>query len=244
MSVYLAQRFDVKRIEDAYTTLKRHASPLRAVSMTLFLVSFVLFPILLAVVGLNVSLVSVIPAVVFLSTAAAILYRKAVQVLMPSTPRIDIYGNMAKFILYPISALRSVDLISYRLLSSYEPIAVAAVLCGEKAAARLAIKEMAVLRYGAVRSQVDEPVFAALKEHRETRCSAVQAFCSQQGVPISGWDSQPTAESGECKTYCPSCGIQYTLAAGICDCNNIVLQPLRPGGAAGSASTEQESANG
>lgn len=239
----LAKTFDVERVEDVCAALQRHASPLRAVSMCLFLVCFVLFPILLAAVGLHVSLVFIIPAVLLLSAVTAILYQRAVRVLMPLTPRIDIYGNMAKFIFYPISALRSVDLISYRLLSAYDPIAVSAVLCGENTAARLAIKEMAALRYGAVRAETEDSVSSAIKDYRQARYSAVLAFCSQQSIPISDWDSQPTAEDGACMTYCPSCGIQYTIHEGICDCNNIVLQTMKSGAAEKAMSTGSEPAN-
>jgi len=179
-------------------------------------------------VGLNGASLRVFPAAMLLSVTAAFWYRRAAQVLLPSTPRLDIYGNMVKLVFYPISSLRCAEIISYHLLSIYDPIAVAAAVCGPDDAARLAVREMVRLQYGSDPSAFEDQTCAAIAEYQQSRLRLIESFCAEQDIPIGDWRSAPSAESAECLTYCPSCGVQYRLAEGVCtDCTSVVLQPVK-----------------
>jgi hypothetical protein len=220
--------FNVERIGETCASLEAHTSTLRAISVSGFVVYFVIFPGLLLVAGLRATLVALIPAVILLSVLAAVWYHRAARRLLPFTPKVDLYGNIVRLVLFPISTLRCTDLISYRLLSIYDPIAVAMVLRGKDDAGKLATREMLALRYGSA-SALDEPACAAITEYRQVRLSLLERFCSQRQLPVASWDSQPNADNPSCLTYCPCCGVQYMLSEGFCaDCADIVLQPLKP----------------
>jgi hypothetical protein len=168
---------------------------------------------------------------ILLSVAAAFFYRRAVTVLLPSTPKLDIYGNMAKLILYPISSLRCAEVVSYHILSTYDPIAVAAAVCEPDDAARIAVREMVRLLYGSAPRALEDQTCAAIVEYRESRLRLIEWFCSEHNIPIGDWRSAPSAEDPGCLSYCPSCGVQYRFEEGVCgDCTGIVLQPLITGG--------------
>ncbi len=221
-----AEPFNTERIEQAYTHLRGHSSLLRWVSIGLFIACFVVFPFLVSLVGLKASLLSLFPVVVFLSIVVAIHYYRAVRVLMPDLPKVDLYGNIAKLLLYPISMLRCTELLSYRFLMDYDPIAVATVLCTKEDAAKLAIREMVTLQYASSPS-VENSINNSIKEYRQARLTLIESFCCQQNIPIDSWNSPPNPEA-DSVTYCPACCVQYSLSEGVCvDCTDIVLQPLK-----------------
>jgi hypothetical protein len=222
-----AEPFNTENIEQACSILRSQSSTLRSVSMSLFLVCFVVFPCLVSLIGLNASLLWLFPVVVLFAIVVVVYYHRAARVLMPALPKVDLYGNMAKLLLYPISTLRSTELLSYHFLKDYDPIAVAAVLCTKEDAARLAVTEMVNLQYASGPSAGDS-ICTALKEHRQSRLALIQSFCAQQNISIDFWNSPPNPESKDSLTYCPACGVQYRLSEGVCvDCKNILLQPLK-----------------
>jgi hypothetical protein len=162
-----------------------------------------------------------------LSICCAVLCQKKARLLNPQAPTLDLYVKIAKLVLYPIAATRCMDLLSYDFLSAFDPVAVAAVLCGKEQAARLAAKEWVVLRYTTVPAEADAASIEAIDEYRAARLHLLESFSAQHGLPLRAITEPPAPSDGRCKTYCPCCGAQYTLSDGLCTgCPNMVLQPL------------------
>jgi hypothetical protein len=171
------RRFNLDGIATACKSLQNQVSWLRYTSKAMFILSFLIFPALVFFVGLTPALLAVLPLVIFLTISSAFLYRRAALLMRPPIPKTDLYGNFVKLLLYPLSILRCVELISYQLLSIYDPVAITAVLCGKDEAAKLAAKEIAVLRYSAGPSDTDNMTLECVREYRRSRIALLESFC-------------------------------------------------------------------
>jgi hypothetical protein len=116
------ESFDAKQIERKVEAVSRELVILRVVTGFLFVVIFGLFPVVASIRGVGGALLAVVPLVVTASVSSAVLYFRKAQILSPEISTVVLYGNAVKLSLYPISALRAVELLSYRVLSSYDPI--------------------------------------------------------------------------------------------------------------------------
>ena len=97
--------------------------------------------------------------------------------------------------LYPISAVRCMDLLSRDCLATFDPIAVATALCGSEAGARLAARELIILRCAVTTQGVDSDSKGAIAEYRAARLQLLESFVTQQGLPVQAL-IDPPAHSG------------------------------------------------
>jgi hypothetical protein len=220
-------RFDLDGINEVCATLRRRTSNIRRIALALLAVCFGLFPACLFFLGLRATLLPAAAATLLASMCIAVLYRRIAKLIAPCTTALDLYGNVAKFALYPISAIRCMDLLSRDSLEAFDPIAVATVLCGREQAARLAARELVILRYS-VPQEVHTDSRATVAEYRAASLQLLESFVTQQRLPVRAFIDPPAQPDQTCETYCPACGVQFRLSEGVCpDCPNIFLQPLR-----------------
>jgi hypothetical protein len=222
-----AARFDLDRINEACAIMLRRTSSIRRISLALLAVCFGLFPACLYFLGLRATLLPGAAVVLLASICIAALYWRSVSLIATGTTSLDLYGNVARLVLYPISAIRCMDLLSRSSLAAFDPIAVTTVLCGREQGARLAARELVILRYSLAPQEVDTDSRMAIAEYRVARLHLLESFITQQGLLVQAFVDPPAQPDGVCETYCPVCRAQFKLSEGVCpDCPNILLQPL------------------
>jgi len=222
-----AARFDLDGIKEACAATRRRTSSIRTITLALLAVCFGLFPAGLFFLGLQAALVPAAAAVLLVSMCIAALYRRNAKSITPDMTIPDLYGNVARFVLYPISAIRCMDLLSRDSLAAFDPIAVTTVLCSSEEGARLAAREVIILRCGVMPEDMDSDSRAVLAAYRAARLRLLESFIARQALPMQPFTDPPKRCDETCETYCPACGVQFRLLEGICpDCQNIVLQPL------------------
>lgn len=223
-----AARFDLNGIKEACAELRGQTSGVRRMTLALLAVCFGLFPACLFFLGVRATLPPAAVVVFLASICIAALYRRSIRLIAPRTPALDLYVNMAKLVLYPISAIRCMDLLSRECLATFDPIAVATVLCGCEAGARLAAGELIILRCTVTPQGVDSDSKGAMNEYRAARVQLLEWFITQHALPVQAFIDPPAPSDESCLTYCPVCRSQFRLPEGAChDCTGILLQPLR-----------------
>jgi len=216
-----AARFDLDRIRDTCVTLRQQTVGIRRATIILLVACFALFPACLALIGLRATLAPAAVVALLVSMFIAGLYVRWAKVIAQGTTSLDVYGNAVRLMLYPFSAIRCADLLTRNSLAAFDPIAVATALCSPEKAARLALTEIAILRYGVLPQESD------IAEYRAARLELLDSFVKKQGLPVQELIGPRQAETC-CQTYCPACAAQFRLVEGVCpDCRDIVLQPLQ-----------------
>jgi hypothetical protein len=192
--------------------------------------------------GLRATLPPTAATVLLSSIYVAALYWRSAKLIAPSATALDLYGNAIKVALFPIAAIRCMDLLSRDCLAAFDPIAVTTVLCGREQAACLAAREMVILRCGTPQ-ELGTTSRVMIAEYRAARLQLLESFVAQQGLPVQAFIDPPSQTDETCETYCPACGAQFRRADGVCpDCPNILLQPLHTLKCLQSGSQEQEHA--
>jgi hypothetical protein len=223
-----ATRFDLDGIREGWATLGDETCGARTIALALFAVCFGLFPGCILLLGLKAALPPTAAVVLVSSIYIAALYRRSAGPIAPGATALDLYGNLVKLVLYPIAAIRCMDLLSRDSLAAFDPIAVTALLCDREQAAHLAARELVILRFSLPPQEVNTDSKLAIAEYRAARLQLLESFVAQQGLPVQAFIDPPAQTDETCKTYCPVCGAQFKRATGVCsDCPSILLQPLR-----------------
>jgi len=222
------RRLDVADIRRACEELEGRVSTLRDAAPALLALCLVVFPACVFLFGLRATLVPALAVVVVCSAGCAVLYHRAATALPPPTlSKISLWGKCTKLVLYPVAALRCVDLLTSDVLRRYDPIAVTTVLCGKEDGAKLLASEMVHLRFRAIDSCSDGACHQAMEEYRCVRMQLLELFAIDQGFSLSDLAERPPAAHHGARTYCPGCRAQYRLPEGLCtDCSGMILQPL------------------
>jgi hypothetical protein len=236
-------RFDADAISEAFALIRRRTSSLRKLVMVLLAVWFGLFPACLFRFGVRATLRPAAAVIFAVSACVAALYQRNARLINPEMTAMDLYGNVTRFVLYPISAIRCMDYISRDTLAAFDPIAVTALLCGHERSARLAAMELTSLRYGIAPQDVELAVRSAISEYRAARRQLLEYFAVQLKLPVKAFMDPPVRSDKASKTYCPICRAQFRLSEGVCpDCPDVLLHALgdqNAGAGPAPASTSQ-----
>ncbi len=217
-----SRQFDVRTLESRLAQFQNRTIWIRVFATTMFSLCFFAFPTILFMSDLSRALLAVGPAAFLLGLGSAIAYSRLADELLPELPKIDKFGNCVKLVLYPLSVIRSVELLSFHFLEGYDGRAGTLALSGKALAEEQARKEIQSLRYTANPADGD-----GLGAHRARLIAAVEDFCKVHGLALASLP--PRDVQAGCVTYCPSCGTQYQLAAGFCaDCEGVALLAIHP----------------
>lgn len=207
--------------------LEQRTKGLRRASLAWAALCFIFFPLGAAAFGLRATLIPLLIAATACSMSISVAYYRSARVLKPGATRSEIYGSIAKFVLYPISALRSMDHLSHDFLDAHDPAAVAMALCGRREALEVAKRELILCRYGVLPDDQDADALRAMREYREARLERLTSLLKRGGVEPLELGKPPDPIYPHSKSFCPSCGTQYLHSKGECvDCQTIQLLRL------------------
>jgi hypothetical protein len=207
------QSFDPSAIRARILQTRTATAGLRRNAILGFGLWFLLLPLAVYFLTLSNALLAAIPFVLGLALWTMREFNQAARTLHANMPTEDRYGNLAKFLLYPISILRAADSLTLTALDAFDPIAVIHVTQGPAPARALAERQWSTLRLQPSRAQEFLSLNAALDSLNLTIHS----------IP------PPIPDGPASIAYCPSCRAQFATAQTHCpDCPNIPLEPLIP----------------
>lgn len=215
--------FSVPDIERRCERVERALLPLRWTSWGLWVLIWLVFPLLLQWVGLQPMLwVLVSGALILMVTNAWMLVRIHSQLFSEAgDERLRLVLSAC---LSPLAAIRSWDLAQKHALEGFHPLAVAAALPNFQGWEDLAAEEWRRLNYPLLPAgPPDGPILEDDPGSAEV-LAAIEALARQRGIDPDLWDTPPKAADPTHTQYCPRCRAQFTRQARAChDCRRAPL---------------------
>jgi hypothetical protein len=199
----------------------------RALSIAIAILALLIFPLAAAFVGLAAAIVAIGPVSVSVSIWTSVLYARLLRHYEPALPKLEKWGVVLHVALYPLAVIRCLDRLSLPLLARYNAVAVASVLCARPEVEAAARRELGVLQE--IASREISPG-ACLTE----RLSALSEFLQRVRIDPGALQRQPAPAAENCRSYCPVCRTQYTVAGSVCADCGVALLPLAPSEVIGS----------
>lgn len=225
LSAKIAHSLDVQGLQRTVDHFLLETKTLRAVVTANCLSTLVLFPIMVAIVGLRAAILPAAVIAILLSVVTAAVFAKIWDDFYSDKSPTDKWGAVIKMVLYPVSSLRCIEALSLPLLNEWHRVAVAYQLCDLETARKIARTILAELLYGS--GEEDDTNRVVLNEIRELERVAVVRFLTVKGVSVEELMCPPELSDSLCKSYCPKCMAQFVHSSGVCsDCGNVVLQTI------------------
>jgi len=133
-------------------------------------------------------------------------------------------------VLTPTASVRACDALSRYILTTYDPLAAAALLLGQDAFRRFARRVMLDLANPAI--EVDPESSREMRQVEESfrmRLSqALEPLLATKGYSLDEVMRPPVPDNPACLSFCPRCDAQFTVAKGRCaDCGGVALHPFQ-----------------
>jgi len=198
---------------------------LRLLSGTMFVLVFVLFPLVSKFFGIGLGILFLGAIALLTSAYSAIRYFRVLSQFDPEASGFHRVMSAVHIALYPLSVIRCPDVIALRSLRGFEAAAVSLAVGGRglaEEAVRKCISEMSALG-----ANVDCPPTAiALEQCQLRKIAAFREFLNQIGSNPEAVLGPPVPQSTDCHSYCPRCFTQYKIRDGLCSDCNVSLQLL------------------
>jgi hypothetical protein len=134
---------------------------------------------------------------------------------------------LAIMTLAPTAAIRAAHALSRDLLSGYDPLACAAVLCDDDAFGKYARRVLMDLAHPNNQCK-DEEAKSIRDSFAERVRRALEPVFEHRGTDSAEILAPPVPQDPSCLVYCPRCDTQFSVAAGTCeDCGGVALLPLK-----------------
>lgn len=151
-------------------------------------------------------------------------FHVAHRALMPEASRYRLH-TLAVMFLRPTASIRACDFLARHLLSSFHPLAVAAVLCRESDASSFARCMLNDARHPLPSGDGDVSLHSAIKG------SAAQLYQQMtRTLHTKGWQetlsTKPRTPRSDSRAYCPRCECDYRVTAGTCSTCGLPLHPF------------------
>jgi hypothetical protein len=214
----MRQRFNVrearKRVRKSIVVLE----PLR-LNCNVWLLTISTFYILIAVrFGLQAA---TLPLLIWLEIAAihlGITFYCSHAILFPAERRSRMM-DLVKFILCPPTVFRCVDTISSDLLTDFDPIVVAYLVCRRRQFEKFCNRSLRLLRFSS-QCRVPRQQEWFMSEFEDS----FRHFLKAIGMTADECMPAPAPLDSFSKSYCPRCEAQYVFGDGFCsECNLPVL---------------------
>jgi len=196
--------------------------PMRELRLILFLILFVVTPVLVSSFGLMGLIIPVAAVMVILAVLIGILFYRAHKQLFPAESS-ERFENLVKMILCPPVSMRAPDILTRNLLAEYSPIVVASLLTGssEQQFMRAFILDLQhPLKHEVSDEAAEKTIGWTAAEQLNICLEQVKAGRYLKPEELSA----PTQREENSISYCPRCRCQFVVSAVECpDCPGVVL---------------------
>jgi hypothetical protein len=218
----LDRALDERAVRDAWTKHRAATTPLRAVSIILFLHLFVGWPLAVAWLGLNPLWPYLLVELVVLLAVTVWQFVRVHRRLFPEAS-LDV-AELVSLALSPPAAVRAPTVLGRDLFGSFHPLAVVGALGSPEHFAQLASRLVRDLAYRAETGASNAHALAVASWFASRQVLAVNALASRvlAGEPLP---DAPAQEHDGSTAYCPRCWTQFGSAEHACEsCGGLALK--------------------
>jgi len=174
-------------------------------------VSIRAIPLLSRQVGLSHYWLFVLMGLLALTVTAAVLFHPVHKTFFPAAEDAR-FAHFMMVLLWPVTAIRAMDLVGRPLLETFHPLAVAKMFCAEERFREFAGVVLRELRHPAapVCPRGEPAAQAVERESRLAWQAAVEKFLQQSGLEPKALLEAPARAEAGCQSYCPHCLAQFT----------------------------------
>jgi hypothetical protein len=218
----LSRALDERVVREAWTTYRAATTPLRAVSIILFLHLFVAWPLVVWWLGLDLLWPYLFMELVLLLAVTVWQFVRLHRRLFAEAP-LDV-AAIASLALSPPAAVRAPTVLARDLFGSFHPLAVVGALGSPEHFALLASRLVRDLAYREENSGSNAHALAVASWFASRQVAAVNALASRVlgGKPLP---DAPEQERHGSTAYCPRCWTQFGSAELACEgCGGLALK--------------------
>lgn len=219
----LAKSLDAEEAEKALNSARAETIPLLLTCLALFGYLFV-YLTYCALRDVPLDFLRAMLLYAALLGFVVINYGAAVRMLLPGDKKAA--NHFWMMFLSPADALHARDVLLRAVLSKYQPLAVARVLCPAATVHDLARQTLLDLRnpFQPIGPFEEETARAAEAWFRGRQEQALLTFLQKVGLSAAELTRPPSPEGVDCVAYCPRCLGQYLRDAGECNgCTGVAL---------------------
>ncbi len=221
----LGKLFDVGAARARLIVFSKWAKHLGRVRVAMLLLTLVVWPLSLPLIGFSWSLAVVGPGLYTCGFVCSGLFRRAHRELFPGCDD-DLLSQSVKLTLYPIAGMRAADYLAVDLLSGFDR-SVAAVCLSEPGALRGLLEELYREALSPPTGGLEVAESDLLNAAHAALALRIRGLAEANGIALPLRLDPPAASSRQHNSWCPLCLTQYRLSAGVCDsCRGVVLRPF------------------
>jgi hypothetical protein len=220
--------FDHRAIESRWQEFQKRTAWIQTLANCVLIHLFLLSPLVLHRWGLRQSWPGLLAGLLALTTATALLFRRAHKHFYPEAGE-DRFTHFLTILLAPATTARANDILSRPLLENFHPLAIAKRFCSEKDFREFARQTLREIYHPALPLCPGNDVLAQATERyaRALLRTTIEAFLAENGVAPETLLTPPAPSDESCRIYCPRCLAQFTITTGVCaDCGGLELAPL------------------
>ena len=219
---HLRANFDFRAAKALFQRTEALAKPIRSLCCGLFVLLFLVSPLVVVWLGLSQTLLPLAGLAILLTLQISLVTYFAHKALYPheSSTRVE---NFLKMVLCPPAAIRAADLITSNALSRYSPIVLADLFRGPLTTT-FARKYILDLQHPLAYSAADTISVDIIHWAADTQLSLCLEYL-QQSDSLRAEDvlAAPRPQN-DAVLYCPRCGEQYSVQVAECpDCPGVKM---------------------
>jgi hypothetical protein len=225
----LSVAFDLKQIETLRQTFHSPARPLRILTNALFVLVFVIAPVLIGFIGLSHVWFGLLLVLLVLTITTATFFARLHRKLWPAATD-ERFTQTLILALAPATTMRAHDIASRLLLETFHPLAVAKKLFRPEQFLPFARRLLLDLRNPALPTcpNLQPPAIATEQFFRQVYLETVEAWLTENKIAPNELCRPPAPADESCHAYCPRCEAQFTTTTGHCaDCGGLPLVSFR-----------------
>jgi hypothetical protein len=206
----MAESLDPDAVRSEVSRIHRQARPLRLVGNAMLVHLFLVCPLIAWRLGLSGTWFYLLGAILVLWGSTIVFYYTAHRALCPAMSA-DRRQHAIILALTPLAAIRATDALFKQRLTRFQPLAIAAALCGRSAFREFARITLSDLEWPRTvdRSTEHKDAAAAVEWFRARLRAQCAALAAAAEIDVAELLSPPTPEDRNCKAYCPRCLGQF-----------------------------------
>jgi len=221
----LQSSFNLTRIEKLRSEFGDSIRPIRFAANVLLILVFVIAPLLIGFIGLELVWGWLLLGVLGLTITTATYFHKLHREFFPNAAD-ERFTQTLLIALAPATTMRAHDSASRPLLESFHPLAIAKNLLAPGDFQLFARRLLRDLRHPVppLCPNAQPEAIATEAFYRRTLLTVTETWLSENQI-VPGELCQPPPPTDEsCRAYCPRCEAQFTSPAGGCaDCGGVPL---------------------
>lgn len=220
---------DTKQIKALHQDFDQQVRPIRFLANALFVLVFVIAPLLIGFIGLKLVWLGLLVALLGLSITTATLFCRLHRKFYPAASD-ERFTQTLILAMAPATTMRAHDIASRPLLENFHPLAVAHHLLDADSFRRFARHLLLDLRNPAPPAfpSASPQTIATELFYRRLLLEVAEAWLAERKLPAAELCRPPTPADETCHAFCPRCEAQFTSAAGECsDCGGLALVAFR-----------------